>query len=80
MANDLVDSIVERFIRELSEHTESIRVFVTYPDGNDETCALTMGHGNYYAQRGQVDSWVNMNTAKDQIIADAAMGVGDDED
>jgi len=40
----------------LSEHYDSVQVFVTYMDGND-TAAVAEGVGNFHARRGMVHSW-----------------------
>ena len=44
----------------LSEHVDSVRIFVTFPalDGSPATGRLTDGGGNLYAQMGQVRAWL----------------------
>lgn len=46
------------FCARMSEHTESIRVFVTMPE-NGGTAAMSRGEGNYYAQVGGIQEWLD---------------------
>ncbi len=50
---------VELAVAQLSEHFDSVRVFVTLHNGGDEeTQSYESGGGNFYAQLGQVKEWV----------------------
>lgn len=52
-------ALLKRHLAQLAEHFDSIRIFVTRHDGADgETMAFSEGVGNYYAQFGQINEWV----------------------
>lgn len=51
----LVDDVVTK----LSDHFDSIHVFVTQHDGaSDQTQCYESGAGNFYAQLGQIREWL----------------------
>ena len=59
MTNPEIERLCEQFIAHVSEHVESVRVFVTWRDGADESSeSFTDGGGNHYAQLGQVREWL----------------------
>lgn len=49
---------IETFMLDIGEHFESARFFGTFPEGDGETGGYTIGHGNYYAQEGQIREWL----------------------
>jgi hypothetical protein len=55
------------FCARMNEHTESIRVFVTLPE-NGMTASHSMGGGNYYAQVGQIQEWLDNRKGENQAI------------
>lgn len=56
---------LEQHASALSEHYESVRIFVTRrtEDGKCESVSSTTGRGNYYAQLGQIHEWIVMQDA-----------------
>ena len=48
---------VEDAASSLSQHFDSVRIFVTRFDGSDTLC-MGVGKGNIYAQYGQVREWM----------------------
>lgn len=51
--------LVEDAVGALTEHFDSVRIFVTVHDGSgDATLSYDTGAGNYYAQLGQVREWL----------------------
>lgn len=51
--------LVDDCVAKLLENFDSVRVFVTRHDGNQEnTASYETGGGNFYAQLGQVQEWV----------------------
>lgn len=52
----MADDAVEK----LSEHCDSVRIFLTAPNGNGETSCYTVGNGNFHAQAGQIAEWMEM--------------------
>lgn len=50
----LVDAAMIR----LSEHFDSVQIFVTKVIEDGQTAAVQKGCGNWYARRGQVQEWV----------------------
>ena len=70
MITEQVTKEIETFVNRMSEHVDSIRIFVTKCDGKN-TKTFTTGGGNFYAQKGQVEEWIEVqrqcerNTAVD---------------
>lgn len=63
MTSDQIQKEIDTFCARMSEHTESIRVFITIPQ-NGMTAALSRGHGNYYAQVGHISEWLDGTKAE----------------
>lgn len=57
MTNEIEIKIV-KFMDDLGEHCESIRLFTTFPEGDGCTGSFTIGRGNFHAQRGQIQEWL----------------------
>lgn len=55
-----IKRIVSECVTRLSEHCDSVRIFVTSPsnDGSGCTDDLSDGAGNFLAQRGQIRDWM----------------------
>lgn len=50
---------VKAAVATLSEHFDSVRIFVTLHNGGEsETASYETGGGNFYAQLGQVQEWL----------------------
>lgn len=55
------EQLVRDAIGKLSEHFDSVRIFVTVHDGPlDETNSYEDGAGNFYAQLGQIREWISI--------------------
>jgi len=58
---DQLHNLVQQKAVELSEHFDSVQVFVTLHRGGEEvTLALDAGKGNFYARLGQVNEWLRI--------------------
>ncbi len=54
-----MEEMVKRRCHELSEHFDTVRIFVTRHRGEDATTeGYSSGVGNFYAQRGQISEWL----------------------
>lgn len=53
-------ALIQACVDKLSEHFDSVRIFVTCPteDGKADTAAMDSGSGNFYAQYGQITEWL----------------------
>ena len=80
MTREEIDKCVERFLHEIGEHTQSARVFLTYPteDGKPHYAGYTNGCGNFFAQKGQITDWVIRQ--EEYVREDARRQSDDDED
>lgn len=58
MSPEQIEREIDAFNARMCEHVESIRVFVTMPQGGN-TAGLSRGAGNYYAQIGHVQEWID---------------------
>lgn len=59
--NEEDKKVVDEAVAKLSEHFDSVRVFVTRHNGGDgETESYETGGGNFYAQLGQITEWVSI--------------------
>jgi len=69
MNQEEVEREIDAFNARMSEHVESVRVFVTMPQ-DGMTAAISRGAGNYYAQVGHAREWLNARnceTAAEEI-------------
>lgn len=59
------DRLVEKFISDISEHVDSVTVFVNKKrdEGNKGTCNMVNGYGNWYARFGHIVDWVEYQKA-----------------
>lgn len=50
----------------LSDHFDSVRIFVTMPSVSEgcATACYSVGEGNFYAQQGQIVEWLQRQTAR----------------
>lgn len=55
---------IDDFMSDIGEHFESARFFGTFPEGDGETGAYSVGHGNFYAQLGHIKEWIE---AQDEV-------------
>jgi len=54
-----LERLVDEACSRLREHVDSVRIFVTRDsDDGQETAGLSRGRGNFYAQRGLVEEWL----------------------
>ena len=52
------DKEIDELMNKLSEHCDSVRLFISVPSGNGETTSFSRGAGNYLAQYGQIKEWI----------------------
>lgn len=58
---DEIEKLMTQKTSELLEHVESVRIFCTFHDGStEESKAIDHGGGNFYAQLGQVQEWLDI--------------------
>jgi hypothetical protein len=78
MDPEQIEREIEAFAARMSEHVDSIRIFVTYPEAG-MTAAQSAGRGNWFAQRESCREWLSRNDQSDlaNMIGDA---VAKDED
>jgi hypothetical protein len=61
--------LLRKHVAQLSEHFESVHVFVSVHDGDHKgTFALDYGSGNFYARYGQVKEWIEKNDERTRNI------------
>lgn len=55
-----MEKLVKDAASKLAEHVDTVRIFVTRrsEDGDGLTSSYTFGIGNIFAQRGQIDYWL----------------------
>lgn len=71
MTRDEAIELVQKHIAQLSEHFDSVQIFVTRHDGESgSTLGVNLGEGNWYARRGHVEDWL---TAIDNVTASEAI-------
>lgn len=58
MTSDEIRKELSAFCSKMSEHTESIRIFITMPEDGG-TASISRGEGNYYAQIGQIQEFLD---------------------
>lgn len=60
--------MVDRVAADLGEHFDSVRIFVTWPtdDNISRTLSYVGGYGNYYASKGVVLTWLDMESEEDK--------------
>jgi hypothetical protein len=66
--NDLLNEAA----RQLTEHFDSVRIFVTLTDQDKSgqfTRSCTTGYGNYWASLGYIEHWVNKKKEEARIEA-----------
>jgi len=70
MTPEEMDHILRRKAAQLMEHFDTVRIFVTKHDGlTQETIAMDRGGGSFYAQRGQIQEWMNQDEEDDRAEA-----------
>ena len=72
------DRLVREFIDRISEHVDSVSVFVNKKRdcGNKGTWHMTNGYGNWYARYGQIMDWVEQQKAISYISHAGEDGAG----
>lgn len=71
-----IEEKVTKFLSEIGEHAESVRIFLTYPEGNGETGCYTEGRGNFHAQTGQIREWI---IRQDEIVRTHARKIQEEQ-
>lgn len=62
--------LVDEAVNRLSEHFDTVRIFVTSHNGStDTTHCFTSWRGNFYAQQAQIHEWL---TRQDQAAREYA--------
>lgn len=70
-------AVVKRHVAMLMEHFDSVQVFATKSNDEDETTfSVNYGSGNWYARYGQVQEWMVQQASR----ADAQIRKEDDDD
>lgn len=61
------DALLEKAIHLLSEHFDTVQIFVTRFDGADDgkTFHMAKGTGNFWARFGSVQGWIKRQEAED---------------
>ena len=83
MADDLLPEHLEKKLTDaknvLMEHFDSCRIFVTlHEDDSKNTGAYTVGGGNFYAQRGNIQEWMNFMDERERIYEQTRHEENDD--
>ena len=66
--HDRLKSLVDQHVSALREHFDSVVIMVSVHDGvSGNTEGLSRGSGNYYAQVGQVNEFLERDKAQTQI-------------
>lgn len=60
MSHEDIKARVDAVAKQLGEHCDSVRIFVTIPTEAGISAGMTSGCGNLYAQYGQIHEWVIM--------------------
>lgn len=70
--------LVDEFILKISEHVDSVTVFVNKKrdEGNKGTWHMINGYGNWYARFGQILDWVEQQKAISYISHGGEDGSG----
>jgi hypothetical protein len=71
--NDL--NIVKKHVSQLSEHFDTVQIFVTKRN-LDTTIDINHGSGNWFARYGQVNHWL----IREEANVDSDEGEGEDEE
>ena len=60
MSENYVDAKIKQLMKDMDDHVDCIRVFVSKPSDTKPgtTSCYTMGQGNFYAQYGQIKEWM----------------------
>jgi hypothetical protein len=69
---DPLDTALDKAVSLLHEHCDSVRIFCTLddPEADGDTRSYTIGRGNFFAQLGQVVTWLNRNSDPEQPFED----------
>lgn len=63
-----LEKIVDEACSKLREHVDSVRIFVTRDnDDGSLTAGLSRGRGNYYAQKGLIQEWLEEQSEFERI-------------
>lgn len=69
LAKEEIEAILRKHCAQLSEHFDTVQIFVTRQEGADTGCSA-YGTGNWFARFGQVKLWARANE-NDSHIRDA---------
>lgn len=70
MNKGAVDTLVSETIASLSNMgCSSVRVFVTFPDGEENSGSYSLGAGDFYAQLGCIREWVTIQDERARMHA-----------
>lgn len=53
-----LQAMMEKFIADVLEHAQSIRIVITFEQDSDTTAILSQGGGNFYAQLESIKTWL----------------------
>lgn len=70
MNDDEALKIIKAKTAQLTEHFETVQVFVTIHESDGNTKSTRWGSGNYFARVGQVQMWLDEQKAentRDQV-------------
>lgn len=65
-SKEQVDKLTEEYLNKVSEFTDSVRVFATITEEANVTHSFNVGRGNYYAQRGNILEWMNVQDERER--------------
>ncbi len=68
---EFLQAEVTRHVKELAEHVDSVRIFVSFHEDKPSVSTITVdeGAGNFCAQKGQIVEWVNIQTEFERCYA-----------
>lgn len=68
--SDEIEKMVDAAAQQISEHVDSVQIFVTFHRGDKNvTCFYDSGMGNYYARLASAREWILLKD--DYIMAKA---------
>jgi len=67
--HQMIGELAERAMSIMSEHCESILIFVTYKN-DDDSFRSTFSKGNYYSSLGAVHEWLIQQDQKSRRMED----------
>ncbi len=69
MSGDEELKLLDDACMRLGEHFDTVQIFVTRHDNDDEgTVTAHLGHGNWFARRGQISEWLMKSNERSKEI------------